>query len=109
MHRAFVKVVGVALALALAGCSSGTTSPDGDVIVVDGTVRGTGVVHFYNLEGGFFAIRGDDNVTYDPMEGMPESFRQDGLRVRFEGKVRDDMASIHMVGRIIELLDIDAE
>ena len=108
MRRALVRVVGVVAALASVACSSGVTAPDGDVIVVDGTVRGTGVVLFHNLEGGFYAIRGDDGVTYDPIAGVPESFRQDGLRVRFEGKLRKEQASVHMVGPMMELRDIDA-
>lgn len=79
--------------------SRGSVIRDGDV------VTGTGTVHWYSLEGGFFAIRGDDDRTYDPMN-LPEEFREDGVRVRFRAKIRNDMGSFHMVGEIVEILDI---
>ncbi|HJR43076.1 MAG TPA: hypothetical protein VJ812_13365 [Gemmatimonadaceae bacterium] len=106
MRRAFVWAVCVAMALSAAACTSGVTDPDGDVIVVDGTVRGTGVVLFYDFEGGFWAIRGDNDVTYDPIGGVPQAFQQHGLPVRFEGKLRKDLASVHMAGRMMELREI---
>jgi len=71
----------------------------GDVCI-DGTVR-----HF-DLEGGFWAIRGDDNVTYDPMGGVPAAFRQEGLRVRLDAKRRNDMGGIHMAGPIVEIISL---
>lgn len=106
MRRAFVWAVCVVMALSAGACTSGVTDPEGDVIVVDGTVRGTGVVLFYDFEGGFWAIRGDNDVTYDPIGGVPQAFQQHGLRVRFEGKLRKDLASVHMAGRMMELREI---
>jgi hypothetical protein len=61
-----------------------------------------------NIEGGFWAIRGDDGVTYDPLGGIGKGFQRSGLRVEFEGRVRDDLAGIHMVGPIVEILTIRA-
>jgi hypothetical protein len=68
-------------------------------------VNGTGTVQWFGIEGGFFAIRGDDANVYDPMN-LPAGFARDGLRVRFEGRIRSDMGSIHMVGEIVELKKI---
>ena len=75
------------LCLLLAACS-GTPDPDepgsavpartpGDTTAVpeaDSAVTITGVVRHFDLEGGFFAIRGDDGVTYDP-SNLGEAFR----------------------------------
>jgi hypothetical protein len=66
----------------------------------------TGTVRFFNVEGGFWAIAGDDSVTYDPMTPLRQSFERDGLRVRFEGRLRPDVGSIHMVGPIVEIVQI---
>ena len=68
-------------------------------------VSGTGTVLWYALEGGFFAIRGDDGKVYDPIN-LPAAFKRDGVKVRFSAKVRRDMMSIHMVGEIVEIQQI---
>jgi hypothetical protein len=44
-------------------------------------VRITGTVSHLDLEGGFYAIRGDDGVTYDPTN-LPPAFQRDGLSSR---------------------------
>jgi hypothetical protein len=66
------------------------------------TIQITGVVRHNQIEGGFWAIRGDDSVTYDPTN-LPEEFRREGLRVEAEARLRDDMAGIHMAGPLVEL------
>src|SRR2546428_755980 len=66
-------------------------------------VRGT--VVYFNLEGGFYAIRGDDRVIYDPIF-LPAGFRRDGPRVVARLRIRRDMADTHMVGPIVEVLQI---
>lgn len=65
-------------------------------------LRITGVIRHDEVEGGFWAIRGDDSVTYDPTN-LPEEFRREGLRVEAEARLRDDMAGIHMAGPLVEL------
>jgi len=91
------------LALALgallpAGCYLSTAAGE-DV------VSGTGTVRWFSFEGGFFAIQGDDGVTYDPVD-LAEEFRRDGLRVRYRVRIREDMAGFHMAGPIVEILEI---
>jgi hypothetical protein len=66
----------------------------------------TGSAHYYTLEGGFWAVRGDDGKTYDPLGALPASFRHDGLRVRLVAKIRNDLMSFHMAGPIVEIIDI---
>jgi hypothetical protein len=68
-------------------------------------VSGTGTVQWFALEGGFFAIRGDDGKVYDPIN-LPAAFARDGVKVRFSAKLRRDVGSIHMVGEIVELQQI---
>ena len=65
----------------------------------------TATVSYITVEGGFFALRGDDGVTYDPTRLDP-AFAHDGLRVRARLQVRNDLAGIHMVGPIVDVLEI---
>lgn len=84
------------------GCSLGepfAPCPRGQ-ICVDGTAQ------FYSFEGGFWAIRGDDNVTYDPLGALPSDFRQSGLRVHLRARERLDLISFHMAGPIVEIISI---
>ncbi len=50
-------------------------------------ISGPGTVRWYDFEGGFFAIRGADGVTYDPMN-LSAEYEQDGLPVRFRACFR---------------------
>ena len=95
------------------GCSSDDLSAnresnvDDPGVTVNGSdIKGTGTVTHLNLEGGFWAIRGDNNRLYDPLGGLPAEFQQEGLQVKFAGKLRRDVGSIHMAGDIIELTSI---
>ena len=71
-------------------------------------MRINGTVRYFNLEGGFWAVRGDDGVTYDPIAGLAPAFQRENLRVTIVAKIRSDMAGIHMVGPIVEILSIEA-
>ncbi|MGH7497335.1 MAG: hypothetical protein ACREL3_00615 [Gemmatimonadales bacterium] len=96
---------GVLLA-AVAACGGGAES--GWVVPTQAGEQGgqpihiTGVVTHLELEGGLYAIRGDDEVTYDPTN-LPPEFQKDGLAVEAEGRRRENMASIHQVGPIVEI------
>jgi len=72
-------------------------------------VSGTGTVRYNSLEGGFFQIEADDRRTYLLTDGLPAQFRQNGMRVRFVGRLRPDVMSIYMSGQNIELLQIGPE
>lgn len=84
-----------------AACSS-PTAPQ----LPPGAIQVTGTVRYFTLEGGFWAVRGDDGVTYDPMNGLGSEFQRENLRVTLIAKVRNDMGGIHMVGPIVEVLSI---
>ena len=94
-----LRVVSVFLLLTIT-CRAPTTPEDPNLIRVKGTIQ------FMTVEGGFWAVRGDDDVTYDPINGVPPAFRTEGLRVRLEAKRRQDAASIHMAGPIVEIITI---
>ena len=70
-------------------------------------IRITGTVSHVELEGGYYAIRGDDGVTYDPTN-LPPEFQKDGLEVEAEARRRDDMMGIHQGGPIVQLVRIRA-
>ncbi len=75
------------------------TIPSADTFEIQGTI-----VHM-NIEGGFFAIDGDDGSKYDPVS-LPESFRKNGLKVKVTARLRKDAISFHMYGAIIEVVNI---
>ena len=94
-------VVLLLLITALPACRRAVAPGDPNLVAVNGAVR------FMTFEGGFWAIRGDDNVTYDPLGGLPAAFQSEGLRVRIEARRRNDMASVHMAGPIVEIISIN--
>ena len=70
-----------------------------------GTIRDIGQVKYIGVEGGFWGIIGS-NGNYEPVN-LPKKYCVDGMWVMFTAKVRDDMASIRMWGRIIEIIRIE--
>ena len=88
--RAFA---GAALLLA---ASCGITGPE---LQADGTVR------FDPIEGGCWLIQTSE-ALYQPIR-LDEEFRQDGLRVRFEADILEDVAGF-CPGTIVELESIEA-
>jgi hypothetical protein len=89
------------------GSQPSVSVSDSDETDVD-TFELHGTVVYKDVEGGFFAIDGDDGKTYDPIN-LSDSFKINGLKVNITAKLRNDMGSIHMVGDIIEIVKIDAE
>lgn len=98
-------VIIMASAVGACGSDTGPSPVRGTVVVSGDVVQGTGTVSYYTVEGGFYAIRGDDASTYDPIN-LPDEFKVDGLRVQFEGRLLRDRVSFHMAGPIIEVVAI---
>jgi hypothetical protein len=67
----------------------------------------TGVVRRFPLEGGFYAIRGDDSVTYDPTN-LPANFQQDGLAIEAVVRPRKDVMTTRQVGTVVDVERIRA-
>ncbi len=65
-----------------------------------------GTIDYVGLEGGFYAIEGDDGQAYDPIN-LPDNFKRDGLRVRVIARPQPLMGSFHMYGQIIEIVEIE--
>ncbi len=65
----------------------------------------TGKIHKLDMEGGVFVIRDAEGTNYNPTN-LPAAFHVDGLGVDIEARRRDDMASIGMVGPLVELLRV---
>lgn len=72
----------------------------------DQYISTTGTIKYISLEGGFYGIIGDNGQGYDPIN-LPVDFQIDGLNVFFTALKRYDLASIHMLGIIIEIIDIN--
>ncbi len=77
----------------------GTESVDNKSISAIGTVK------YISLEGGFYGITTDDNKNLDPLN-LPKEFQVDGKRISFKYVEKKDMASIHMWGTIVEIIEI---
>lgn len=117
MQRMSMRVIGVAIVFALfalIGCGAGV-APSGETVASKkalhrqaDTVEIQGTVVHKDLEGGFYAIEGEDGRTYDPIN-LPDSYKKSGLRVRATVRHKNDVVGIHMAGDIVEIVDIAAQ
>ena len=93
--------------MALVGCKGEPdSSPEETPVPPVDSFEIIGTVAYKNLEGGFYAIDGDDGKKYNPIN-LPEPFREDGLKVKVTARKQDAM-SAHMYGGIIEVVDVEA-
>jgi hypothetical protein len=69
-------------------------------------VSQTGTIVFLDFEGGFYGIFSDDGEHYDPIN-LSKEFQVDGLRVRFEVKILQDVVSFHMWGKVVSISHIE--
>jgi len=74
--------------------------------VVAGEQTLTGEVRYSNLEGGFYELVADDGERYDPVN-LPDEYKKDGLRVKFQIRAKRDIVGIHMAGKIVEIVKIE--
>ena len=101
MRRLLVFLI-VASAV-LTGCNTvqqAEEAPPPEDIVSD-----TGTVRYVELEGGFYGIIADDSTRFLP-DSLARSFRQDGLRVRFRARLREDVMTAQMWGTPVAIIDI---
>ncbi len=95
--------VAIAFLIVIVSCAS-PAAPE----LPAGAIRVNGTVRYFNLEGGFWAVRGDDGVTYDPVAGLAPAFQRENLRVTMVARIRPDLGGIHMVGPLVEVISIEA-
>ncbi len=100
---AFLSAAAVSCTAPSNGWTIVTPAPDS----LGTPVHIVGVVKHVTVEGGVFTVQGDDGVTYNAMN-LPEAFQQDGVAVEIEGRRRDDMMSIQMVGPMLQITRIRA-
>ena len=93
------SLLGVVTLMQLAACTQPSTAPRPTPSETVGTVL------YFDLEGGFYAIRGDDHATYDPVN-LPTDFQRNGLRVIATLRPLSGVYSFHQVGTIVEVVAI---
>ncbi len=86
----------------LAGRSSVPSNPVGGNSRV---VSGEGTVRFIDLDGGFYGIVTTTGEQYRP-DNLPAAMKHEGLRIRFEGVVRDSAPDTLTWGRTLSLTGI---
>ncbi|MCX8094738.1 MAG: hypothetical protein N3D74_00905 [Caldisericia bacterium] len=72
----------------------------------NGEIIMKGTIKYIDLEGGFYGIVGDNGKNYLPIN-LSQEFKINGLRVKFEGKIRNDVMTIYMWGTPIEIIKIE--
>ncbi len=65
----------------------------------------TGTVKYISLEDGFYGITTEDNKNLDPLN-LSKEFQVDGKRISFKYVEKKEMASFHMWGIIVEIIEI---
>ena len=65
-----------------------------------------GVMERSNIEGGCWIFKAKDGKPYELVGGEVQRLRREGQRAEIVVKPRDDLASICMVGKIVEVIEI---
>jgi hypothetical protein len=71
----------------------------------DDVIRGNGTIIYTSLEGGCWGIALDGSIHYT-FENLPESFRNEGLRVSISAKLTEPHAVFCDLGPFINVIDI---
>lgn len=66
----------------------------------------TGTVRYLDFEGGFYGLVADSGEKYDPIN-LPEEYKKDGLRVKFQVTEKKGMVGFRMWGKIVEIVKIE--
>jgi len=67
-----------------------------------GTIETQGIIEFLEIEGGCWVIKGDEGIVYQPIN-LDSAYQIAGIRVKFEGTLRDDLGSICNSGDLVEI------
>ncbi len=65
-----------------------------------------GVMEKANIEGGCWIFKAKGGKPYELVGNEVQRLRREGQRAEMVVKPRDDLASICMVGRIVEVVEI---
>lgn len=72
------------------------TPEQGSIVTVQG------MVHYLDLEGGFYTLTSESGQVYNLIE-LPPEHRQQGLRVKVTGLIDPDTATMHMRGTPLQV------
>lgn len=61
-----------------------------------------GIIEYKELGPGTWALVSDDGTTYE-LKDSPAQLHQSGLKVKVEGKLRDDVMTFAMIGPVLEV------
>ena len=89
-----IGIVAILICVGLSGCNE------------DVSVQDKGIIKYIDLEGGFYGIITDKQELYDPIN-LPESFKQDNLRIEFKAIYVKNQCSFHMWSTLIYILEIE--
>ena len=70
------------------------------------SISAKGRVVFVDLEGGFYGILGENGEKYYPIN-LNQSFKVDGLHVKFEGRLCRNISTAYMWGKPVEITKIE--
>jgi hypothetical protein len=65
----------------------------------------TGIIKYRDIAVGVWTLISDSGETYE-LYKPSDSLRQEGLKVTVQGKIRDDIMSMAMVGKILEIISV---
>lgn len=68
-------------------------------------VNSTGVIKYFNLEGGFYGIVTEDNTGYLPMN-LQNEYKVDGLKIKFTGTTVEDVMTTQQWGIVLQIKSI---
>jgi len=106
LRRLFLALAVLALAVSFAACDGLTVSIYGfSRMVGTDQVEGVGTIIYIRIEAGFYGIVAGTDGRWDPIN-LPAGYMQDGLRVKFQAKLRKDLADTHAWGTLVELTSI---
>lgn len=68
-------------------------------------VKVTGIIKYQDIAVGVWTLISDSGETYE-LYKPSGNICQDGLKVTVQGKIRDDIMSMAMVGKILEIISV---
>ncbi|NEO25637.1 MAG: hypothetical protein F6K03_01735 [Kamptonema sp. SIO4C4] len=65
-------------------------------------IKKTGKIEYRGVGLGAWALVTDTGETYE-LQNPPHSLQQEGAKVKVDGKVRDDVMTVAMIGPVFEV------
>ncbi|MDB9312855.1 hypothetical protein PN462_07060 [Spirulina sp. CS-785/01] len=62
----------------------------------------TGKIEYRGVGLGAWALVTDTGETYE-LQNAPESLQQEGINVKVDGKIREDIMTVAMIGPVFEV------